>query len=86
MITVADAARNFADCVSRAHYERSTFVLLKDGKRFARIEPDGENVCTGRDLAALLAENRLSEDEARAWHGDLVAGRNALKAPHAKWR
>lgn len=46
-ITVTEAARHFADCVNRAHYQRTTFVLLKNGKPFARIEPDHEKRCTG---------------------------------------
>ena len=29
-ITVTEAARNFADCVNRAHYQNTTFVLLKN--------------------------------------------------------
>ena len=28
-ITVTEAARNFADCVNRAHYQNTSFVLLK---------------------------------------------------------
>ena len=30
-ISVTEAARNFADCVNRAHYQNVTFVLLKNG-------------------------------------------------------
>ena len=47
-ITVTEAARNFADCVSRAHYQNVTFVLLKNGEPVARLVPDNEKVCTGR--------------------------------------
>ena len=50
-ISVTEAARNFADCVNRAHYQNVTFVLLKNGSPVARLVPDGEKVCTGRDLA-----------------------------------
>ena len=31
-ISVTEAARNFADCVNRAHYQNVTFVLLKNGE------------------------------------------------------
>jgi hypothetical protein len=54
-ITVTETARNFADCVNRAHYQNMTFVLLKNGRPFARLEPDSERRCTGRDLADVLA-------------------------------
>ncbi len=30
-ISVTEAARNFADCVNRAHYQNVTFVLLRNG-------------------------------------------------------
>jgi antitoxin (DNA-binding transcriptional repressor) of toxin-antitoxin stability system len=85
-ITVTDAARNFADCVNRAHYQGMTFVLLKNGKPVARLEPDDEKRCTGRDLAAALAAAELPADEALAWHRDLRAARQTLKTPADNWR
>jgi antitoxin (DNA-binding transcriptional repressor) of toxin-antitoxin stability system len=85
-ISVTEAARNFADCVNRAHYQDVTFVLLKNGSPVARLVPDGEKVCTGRDLAKVLATVELPEDEARAWHHDLQAARKKLKAPADKWQ
>lgn len=85
-ISVTEASRNFAECVSRAHYQNMTFVLVKNGETVARIVPGKEKVCTGRDLADLLAEAHLSEDEARAWRRDLKAARKRLKAPADKWR
>jgi antitoxin (DNA-binding transcriptional repressor) of toxin-antitoxin stability system len=85
-ISVTDAARNFADCVNRAHYQGVSFVLLKNGSPVARLVPDHEKVCTGRDLASALATAELPEDEARAWHRTLRASRKRLKAPSDKWR
>jgi hypothetical protein len=85
-ITVTEAARNFADCVNRAHYQRTTFVLLKGGKPFARIEPDNEKRCTGRDLGGALARVELSAEEASDWHRDLVAARETLKTPADRWQ
>jgi len=37
-ISVAEAARNLADCVNRAHYQNVTFVLTENGVRAARRE------------------------------------------------
>ena len=85
-ITVTEAARNFADCVNRVHYQNVTFVLLKNGSPFARLVPDNEKVCLGRDLAEILKTTDLSEEEARAWRRDVRAGRKTLKAPADKWR
>lgn len=85
-ITVTEAARNFADCVNRAHYQEVTFVLLKNGEPFARLVPDNERVCVGRDLAEALAKVALSEAEAAAWRRDLHTGRKTLKSPADKWQ
>ncbi len=85
-ISVTEAARNFADCVNRAHYQNVTFVLLKNGVPFARLVPDSEKVCTGRDLAEALAKTELTAQEAKAWRRDLQAARKTLKAPRDKWQ
>jgi antitoxin (DNA-binding transcriptional repressor) of toxin-antitoxin stability system len=76
-ISVTEAARNFADCVNRAHYQNVTFVLLKNGEPFARLVPDNQKVCAGRDLAKALSKADLPENEARAWHRDLRTARRA---------
>ena len=85
-ISVTDAARNFVDCVNRAHYQNTTFLLLKNGVPFARLVPAGERVCRGSDLAAVLATAKLSDAEARAWNRDLKAARKTLKDPPDKWQ
>jgi antitoxin (DNA-binding transcriptional repressor) of toxin-antitoxin stability system len=85
-ITVTEAARNFADCVNRAHYQEVTFVLLKNGEPFARLVPDNEKVCVGRDLAEALAKVDLSKAEAAAWRRDLQTARKTLESPADKWR
>jgi len=85
-ITVTEAARNFADCVNRAHYQNVTFVLLKNGVPFARLVPDGEKVCSGRQLAQALAGTALTAEESKAWRRDLQTARKTLKAPADKWR
>jgi prevent-host-death family protein len=85
-ISVTDAARNFAECVNRAHYQDTTFILLKNGTPVARLIPDHETVCTGRDLLAALARTGLPVEEAQAWRRDLQEARRNLKTPVDKWR
>ena len=85
-ITVTEAARNFADCVNRAHYQNTSFVLLKNGRPFARIEPENEKRCTGQDLANALAKAELSVEEARDWHREWQIARTGLPAPSDKWQ
>lgn len=86
IITVTEAARNFADCVNRSHYQDVTFVLLKNGSPFARLVPDSEKVCLGRDLSEALVDAQLSTDDAKAWRRDVQAVRKTLKPPGDKWR
>jgi antitoxin (DNA-binding transcriptional repressor) of toxin-antitoxin stability system len=85
-ISVTDAARNFADCLNRAHYQNVTFVLLKNGAPYARLVPDGQKICTGRELAQALTTSDLPKDEAKAWRVDIMAARKKLKAPKNRWR
>jgi antitoxin (DNA-binding transcriptional repressor) of toxin-antitoxin stability system len=85
-ITVTNAARSFADCINRVHYQDVTFVLLKNGTPVAQLVPNKEKICSGRDLAAILNTVRLSDSEAKAWRGDLQASRKTLKGPKDKWK
>jgi antitoxin (DNA-binding transcriptional repressor) of toxin-antitoxin stability system len=77
-ISVTEAARNFADCVNRAHYQNVTFVLLNNGSPVARIVPDGEKVFLAGDMADALSKIELSVDEAKTWSRDLRKARKAL--------
>jgi len=38
-ISVTEAARNFSDCINRARYQGTTFILHKNGVPVARIVP-----------------------------------------------
>jgi antitoxin (DNA-binding transcriptional repressor) of toxin-antitoxin stability system len=85
-ISVTEAARNFADCVNRVHYQNMTFVLLKNGTPVAQLAPDHEKLCLGRDLAKILRKVELPVDEAKTWNRDLRAARKILKPPADRWR
>ena len=85
-ISVTEAARNFADCVNRAHYQDVTFVLLRNGSPIARIVPDGKRYKTNKELAEALTKVDLPEEEARAWYKDLQAARKSLRPAKDKWR
>jgi antitoxin (DNA-binding transcriptional repressor) of toxin-antitoxin stability system len=86
IITVTEAARNFADCINRTRYQNMTFVLVKNGKAVARLVPENEKRCSGRELAEVFAGTKLSDDEARDWHRDLKAARKSTKPPTDKWQ
>jgi hypothetical protein len=83
-INVTEAVRYFADCVT-PHYQNVTFVLLKKGAPFARLVPDNEKICLGRDLAGALAETELSPDETRAWRRNLRTAPKTAKPPADRW-
>jgi antitoxin (DNA-binding transcriptional repressor) of toxin-antitoxin stability system len=80
-ISVTEAARNFAECVNRAHYKNVTFGLLKNGSPVARLAPAAPKICLGRDLAEVLSRTTLPEEDARAWHRDLQKARKTLCEP-----
>lgn len=86
VITVTEAARNFAHCLNRVHYQNRSFVLVKNGKPLARLVPEVEKICTGRELAEALAGVELSPAEAAAWRKDLAAKRKTLKPVRDKWQ
>jgi antitoxin (DNA-binding transcriptional repressor) of toxin-antitoxin stability system len=85
-ITVTEAARNFAECINRARYQNTEFVLLRNGKPVARITPENDKVCTGLALAEAVGQAGVSTDEARSWHKDLATARKRLIAPKNKWQ
>jgi len=79
VISVTEAARNFADCINRVHYQNVSYLLLKNGSPVARLVPADEKTCTGRDLAEALRKLDLPTDKAIAWNRDLRKARKALK-------
>jgi prevent-host-death family protein len=89
-ITVTEAARNFSDCINRARYQGTTFVLHKNGVPVARIVPEDRKPKTGREIAAALRtalkDVHLGEDEAAAWLSDIEEARKNLAAPVDKWQ
>jgi antitoxin (DNA-binding transcriptional repressor) of toxin-antitoxin stability system len=88
-ISVTEAARNFADCINRAHYQGTTFVLHKNGVPVARIVPEERKPRTGREIAAVLRvalkDVHLSEEEATDWLHDLEESRKNLIPAVDKW-
>jgi antitoxin (DNA-binding transcriptional repressor) of toxin-antitoxin stability system len=89
-ISVTEAARNFADCINRARYQGTIFVLHKNGVPVARIVPEERKSCTGLELAAALRvalkDVHLSEEEATAWLHDLEEARKNLIPAVDKWQ
>ena len=86
VISVTQAARNFVDCVNRVRYQNMSFVLLKNGTPVARLVPEKEKICLGRDLARVLRKVDLPTDEAVTWNRDLKKARKSLKPQPDKWR
>lgn len=89
-ISVTEAARNFADCVNRARYQGTTFILLKNGLPVARITPEERKAVNGSELAARLREAlrdvHIGAEEATAWERDLDDSRRNAALPVDKWR
>lgn len=85
-ITVTEAARNFADCINRARYQGTTFVLHKNGVPVARIVPDTQKNNTGRAIAEALAKAHLTDEDFAEWRRDLKKAREMLLPPVDKWQ
>ena len=78
-ISVTEASRNFSDCVNRARYQGTSFLLVKGGVPVARILPASQKPTRGTELADALgqvpADIHLDEKEATSWLHDLEQAR-----------
>jgi hypothetical protein len=59
---------------------RDQDVTFDNGTPVAELTPTRKGLHR-RELAAVLAKNRLNDQEATAWRKDLQAARRALDAP-----
>jgi len=88
-ISVTDASRNFADCVNRARYQGTIFVLHKNGSPVARLVPEEHKPVTGKELAAALRDAlkdaHLGREDATEWLRELKESRRAGKMPSNRW-
>jgi antitoxin (DNA-binding transcriptional repressor) of toxin-antitoxin stability system len=88
-ISVTEASRNFSDCVNRARYQGTRFVLLKGGVPVARIEPAPQKPTRGAELAfalrEALAEVHVGEKEATSWLHDLEQARTPMQPQVGAW-
>jgi antitoxin (DNA-binding transcriptional repressor) of toxin-antitoxin stability system len=65
-ISVTEASRNFADCVDRARYQGTAFLLHKNGVAVARIVPVGRNAHSMDELDAAAAGDGAEEKAAES--------------------
>lgn len=84
-ISVTEAARNFAECINRARYQGTTFILHKGGKPVASLKPESKKICTAAELADALELVELTPAESAAWKKDLEKARSILLPPVDKW-
>ena len=88
-ISVTEASRNFADCVNRARYQGTSFLLIKGGLPVARIEPAPHKPTRGAELAfalrEALADVHVGEKEATSWLHDLEQARAPMPPQVNTW-
>jgi prevent-host-death family protein len=88
-ISVTDASRNFSDCVNRARYQGTSFVLLKAGLPVAQLVPAPARPTRGVELAdalrEALAEVHVGEKEATSWLHDLEQARTPIPSQVSAW-
>ena len=89
-ISVTEASRNFADCVNRARYQGTIFILEKNGVPVARIVPTVRKPERGLEVAAVLRKAvedvHPGEEEATSWLHDLEQARGAMAPQGKPWR
>jgi prevent-host-death family protein len=89
-ISVTEASRNFSDCVNRARYQGTSFVLHKGGNPVAHIVPVAPKRKSGSELAAELRKAiegiHLGEGETASWLHDLEQARGSLQPQVRPWR
>jgi PHD/YefM family antitoxin component YafN of YafNO toxin-antitoxin module len=85
-ITVTEAARDLAACVTRAHDEKMIFVLMENGVPVARLVPEEAKACSADQLADALHENPLPPEEAKAWREEIRKSREGLLPPADQWQ
>ena len=89
-ISVTEAARNFSDCINRARYQGTTFIIHKGGKPVARIVPTEQKLSKGLELGSALEEAlkdvHISKENAAAWLNELEEARTAVPPPIDRWR
>jgi len=88
-ISVTEASRNFSDCVNRARYQGTSFVLLKAGLPVAQLVPAPARPTRGVELAdalrEALAEVHVGEKEATSWLHDLEQARTPIPSQVSAW-
>ncbi len=86
VITVTQAARNFADLINRVYYRHESALLMKNGVAVARIVPVEPRRVTGAELADLICDiPHLPPDEAEAFAADIEAARRELPPLRDPW-
>jgi antitoxin (DNA-binding transcriptional repressor) of toxin-antitoxin stability system len=78
-ISATDAARGFAEMLDAVEHDGATFLVRRNGRVVARIEPATGS--TGRSVKALLAS--LPRD--RAWARELEELRSGLPVEVTDW-
>jgi len=88
-ISVTEASRNFADCINRARYQGTSFLLLKGSDPVARIVPAQSRPTRGAELAdalhRALAGVHIGAAEATSWLHDLEQARSPIRQQVSPW-
>jgi prevent-host-death family protein len=88
-ISVTEAARNFSDCINRARYQGTTFILHKNGVPVARIVPAEKTPAKAIKLTAASGETEPrseldpgKEETAAVQHGLEEARKTQFPSKH----
>ncbi len=79
------AAANFARVLDAVRDKHESFAIVKKGVACAYLVPVVERGTSSHELADDLAEAELSNEDRRAWAGDISKARKALKPLKNPW-
>jgi len=84
-LSVADAARSLGACVERVYTRKESFAIAKLGVPHARLVPAAPTGCDSHELAADLANAKLTAEDRRQLAAAVRKGRKALKPLKNPW-
>ncbi len=86
LLSVTEAARNFADLINRAFYRGESATLLRNGTPVARVTPPAPPTRSAHELARRWETlPHLTPEEAADFATDLEAARRELPSPADPW-
>ncbi len=84
-ISATELARNLASVIDRVRVARVPMTITRGNQDIAQIVPVINSTVTVSDLAVLLNNNQLSQNQKRSFADDLAQLHQAASLPNSSW-